>query len=164
MYLTRGMPSLRSGLGRVGLASLMVVVGVNVWTGSPLLALWVGSRAQGTGPPKMEAFGVFVLVLVAMSVALMKLLSVLGAAYDRMTGQTQTVRAHAPWLRSMRGERPQYPDEKPRLTMLERVLVAMVLVVVMLFEIWFFFFSPSPIDGRSGRSEVPPDVAVAIRR
>jgi hypothetical protein len=142
----------------------MTIVGVNVWTGSPLLALWVGSRVQGTGPPKMEAFGVFILVLVVMSVALVKLLSVLGAAYDRMTGRTQTVRAHAPWLRSMRGERPQYPGEKPRLTMLERMLVAMVLAVVILFEVWFFFFSPSPIDERSGRAGVPSDVAVALRR
>ena len=153
---------LRSGLGKVGLASLMTVVGVNVWTGSPLLALWIGSRVQGTGPPKMAAFAVFVLVLIATSVALVRLLSVLGAAYDRMTGQTQTVRAHAPWLRSMRGERPQYPGEKPTLTMLERILVAMVLVVVILFEVWFFFFSPSPIDQRSGRAALPDSPALRL--
>ena len=162
MYPTEPITGIRGGLGRVGLASAMTVVGVNVWTGSPLLALWVGSRVQGTGPPKMAAFGVFVLVLIATSVALVKLLSVLGAAYDRMTGQEPTVRSHAPWLRSMRGERPQYPGERPTLTMLERILVAMVLVVVILFEVWFFFFSPSPIDERSGRTALPAPPAAIL--
>jgi hypothetical protein len=28
--------------------------------------------------------------------------------------------------------------------------------VVALFEVWFFFFSPSPIDQRSGRSHDAP--------
>ena len=162
MYPTERLAGVRSGLGRVGLASLMTVVGVNVWTGSPLLALWVGSRVQGTGPPSMAAFGVFALVLIAMSVLLVKVLSALGNAYDRMTGQTQTVRAHAPWLRSMRGERPQYPGEKPTLTMLERLLVVMVLVVFLAFEVWFFFFSPSPIDQRSGRAALPEPPAVRL--
>jgi hypothetical protein len=150
---------LRSGVKRLGLAALIAIVSVNVWTGSPLFALWVGSRVQGTGPPKMESFAVVAVVLIAMSVALVKLLSYLGSAYDSASGQQPTVRAHTPWLRSMRGERPQYPGEAPRLTVLERTLVAMVLVVVVLFEVWFFFFSPSPIDQRTGRSEVPPVIA-----
>jgi hypothetical protein len=29
-------------------------------------------------------------------------------------------------------------------------------VVVALFEVWFFFYSPSPIDQRSGRSHAAP--------
>jgi hypothetical protein len=35
---------------------------------------------------------------------------------------------------------------------LEVVLLVSVVVVVALFEVWFFFYSPSPIDRRSGRS------------
>jgi hypothetical protein len=35
--------------------------------------------------------------------------------------------------------------------MLERILVVCVVLAVAAFEIWFFFFSTSPIDGRSGR-------------
>jgi hypothetical protein len=156
----RSSTGLRSGVKRIGLASLIAIVTVNVWTGSPLFALWVGSRVQGTsGPPKMEAFAVVAVVLIAVSVGLVKLLAALGAAYDRTSGQTATVRDHTPWLRSMRGERPQYPGEAPRLTMLERTLVGMVLAVIVLFEVWFFFFSPSPIDQRTGRSEVPPIIA-----
>src|SRR5689334_9239606 len=42
----------------------MAVAAVNVWTGSPLAALWIGSRLQGAGPPKMGPVFV-VLVLIA---------------------------------------------------------------------------------------------------
>ena len=45
-------------LKRVALVSLMAVVTVNIWTGGPLLALWIGSRVQGEGPPSMLAVGV----------------------------------------------------------------------------------------------------------
>src|SRR5918911_2969256 len=137
---SEGSGGLRSGAKRLALAALIAIVSVNVWTGSPLFAVWVGSRVQGTGPPKMQSFAVAAIVLVAMSVALVKLLAFLGSAYDRASGQTPTVRAHTPWLRSMRGERPQYPGESPRLTTLERILVGMVLAVFVLFEVWFFFF------------------------
>jgi hypothetical protein len=45
----------------------------------------------------------------------------------------------------MRAERVEYESAKVGLTPLERLLVAMVVVAVALFEVWFFFFSPSPI-------------------
>jgi hypothetical protein len=39
-----------------------------------------------------------------------------------------------------------------------------IVLVVVLFEIWFFFYSPSPIDQRSGRSHRAPLIgAVATR-
>ena len=130
---------------RLGLAAAMTVVGFNIYTGSPLLALWVGSRVQGPGPPSMEAVGVVVLVLAATSIALTFLLGRLGAIYDDMTGAAPTARQHAPWLRSMRGEREQQPGQRVQLTMLERIMVALVVIAFAAFEIWFFFFSGSPI-------------------
>ena len=130
---------------RLGLAAAMTVVGLNIYTGSPLLALWVGSRVQGSGPPSMGAVGLVVLVMGVTSVTLAFVLSRLGAAYDRLAGTAPTVRQHAPWLRSLRGEREQQPGESPQLTMLERVLVGLVVVAFAAFEIWFFFFSGSPI-------------------
>ena len=135
----------RSRLERIGLASLLTVVGLNVWTGSPLLALWVGSRVQGSGPPKMTAVFVVALVLAIVSLLLVRILAILGAAYDDLTGQAPTVRTHAPWLRSMRGERERYAEDEPRLTALERMLVVMVVAAIATFEVWFFFFSGSPI-------------------
>ncbi len=143
-----------SVLKRVGLAALMGIVGLNIWTGSPLLGLWVGSRVQGDGPPQMHAIFVVAIVIAIVSFVLAQVLARLGRLYDEAAGTSPTVRHHTPWLRSMRGERPQYGGVEPRLTALERILVVMVVVAALLFEIWFFFFSASPIDQRTGRSEV----------
>ena len=145
-------------LKRVGLAALMVVAGLNVWTGSPLLALWVGSRVQGSGPLTMTAVFVVIVVFAVTSLTMAWVLSLLGATYDRLTGQSATVAQHAPWLRSMRGERERYPGVRAHLTALERVLVTMVVIAFVAFEVWFFFFSTSPIDNRSGRGALPTAV------
>jgi hypothetical protein len=146
--------SRRGFLARCGLTAAMTIVAVNVWTGGPLAALWVGSRFQGGGPPTMGAVAVVVASLAVISIVLVKLLAFLGERHASLTGRSPTVRTHAPWLRSMRGERPQYPGDRPHITALERVLVVVVVAAVLAFEIWFFFFSTSPIDGRSGRSQI----------
>jgi hypothetical protein len=141
-------------LKRVGMVSLMSVVTMNVWTGSPLMALWIGSRASTAGLPIMAAFAVVGLSMVAISLSLVKVLGVLGAAYDQMVGRKPAVRRQLPWMRSMRGERPHEQGAEYRLTALEKVLVASVMAAVVAFEIWFFFFSGSPIDQRSGRADI----------
>lgn len=138
---------------RVGLVASMAVVSLNVWTGAPLLGLWVGSRVVGAeGQISMLAVAVVVLVIGAVALVLVRLLATLGEAHRRSLGRDVPVRQHLPWLRSMRGERPQYRgDVAPALTALEYVLVAVVVVAFVAFEGWFFFFSTSPIDQRSGR-------------
>ena len=46
---------------RFGLAALMAFLALNIWTGSPLLALWIGSRVQGENTqPSMGAFAAVV--------------------------------------------------------------------------------------------------------
>ena len=147
---------------RVGLDALMVIVALNVWTGSPLLALWIGSRVQQGGPPSMLAVGVTVVALAVLSILLLRVLTLLGSAHDRLVGAVPTVRTHAPWLRSMRGERERYAGEDPRVPMAERVAVLMVVAAFVVFEIWFFFFSSSPIDQRSGRSALPAEPAGGV--
>ena len=136
---------------RVGLVCAMSLSTINIWTGGPLFALWVGSRVQSGGPPSMAAVGVVAVVLGAVSVGLVRLLAILDAAYDRLTGRGSQVRRHVPWLRSMRGERPHEYRRARDLSPLEVILIVSVVVAVVAFEIWFFFFSGSPIDQRSGR-------------
>jgi hypothetical protein len=104
----------------------------------------------------MFAVGVAAVSLAVLSYALVKLLAWLDASYGRLTGRPSTVSRHVPWLRSMRGERPHQVRHVRELSPLEVVLVTTVVVVVALFEVWFFFYSPSPIDQRSGRSHDAP--------
>jgi hypothetical protein len=65
----------------------MAVVATNIWTGGPLLALWIGSRVQGAGPPNMAAVAVAAVSLGAVSYVLVRLLARLDDAYGRRTGR-----------------------------------------------------------------------------
>ena len=141
---------------RVALVCLMTLVTLNIWTGGPLLALWIGSRVQGPGPPSMLAAGVAAVALGVVSYVLVRLLARLDSWYARASGRPSSVRRSVPWLRSMRGERPHELKHASELSPLEVILVTTVVVVVVLFEVWFFFYSPSPIDQRSGREHQAP--------
>jgi hypothetical protein len=154
MHVVRPTRAVR--LERTALVCAMAVVTSNIWTGGPLLALWIGSRVQGEGPPDMGAVAAAAVSLGVISYALVRILAHLDAAYARLTGRRSTVSRHVPWLRSMRGERPHQQRRVRDLSPLEIVLVVSVVIVVALFEVWFFFYSPSPIDQRSGRSHDAP--------
>ena len=139
-------------LERVALQAAMVLAALNIWTGAPLLAVWVGSRVvKSSTQVTMGSVGLIVLVLFVACLALVWLLSWASATYDEITGRPQSVRRHVPWLRSMRAERVDYEREKETVTPVERILVATVAVAVILFEVWFFFFSGSPLGTTSGR-------------
>jgi hypothetical protein len=143
-------------LKRVALTCAMVIATLNIWTGSPLLALWIGSRVQGSGPPSMLAVGVVAVTLGVLTIALVKLLARIDGVYARVAGRPSSVSRHVPWLRSMRGERPHEKKHARELSPLEVIVITTVVLVVALFEIWFFFYSPSPIDQRTGRSHKAP--------
>ena len=138
---------------RIGLAALMGVLAINVWTGGPLLALWIGSRVQSHSKTSMTIEPITALVVFAalagISVALVKSLSVVSGAYDRAAGIGPARRRHDSWVSVERRK------EASALSALERILVVVVIAAALVFEVWFFFFSTSPIDGRSGRSAVP---------
>ena len=136
---------------RAALVALMSVVGLNIWTGNPLLALWVGSRVVRSGQPTMGAIALVAAMMGVVGFGLTRLLGLLGTVYDRLTGHSATVRRHVPWLRSMRDERVAYERERVGLSGLEIVLVTMVILAIALFEYWFFFLSCSSIDARCGR-------------
>lgn len=139
-------------LQRIALVATMSVTAMNVWLGAPLVGLWVGSRLTGGAAISMGALAAFVIVTLAVGLACIQLLAALGERYERVSGVKRSVHRQLPWLRSMRGERPHDPHGSgPALTALDYVLVLVVIVCMVAFEIWFFFYSSSPIDQRSGR-------------
>jgi hypothetical protein len=93
----------------------------------------------------MTAVFVVAVTMVAVSLVLLKALAAVEESYERLTGQSGRVRQHVPWLRSMRGERPHELEREHHLAPLEIVLVASVMTATAVFEVWFFFFSGSPI-------------------
>jgi len=134
---------MRAYLVRILLAGLTAVLAINLWTGAPLFAIWVGSRVQkGTGLTMSTVLVVLVVLAVCVS-ALVFALSRVEAAYKTVTGQ-ETQRRTSPWLRSMRGERPELAHQQG-LTGFEKGLAAAVVLGVVAFEAWFFFFAGSSI-------------------
>ena len=131
---------------RIGLNVVMALSAVNIWTGAPLLAVWVGSRVvESSTQVSMGSVLLVVVVLFATCLGLIYVLSWASTTYDRLTGRPQTVKRHVPWLRSMRAERVDYERERTTITALERVMVITVVLAFLAFELWFFIYSPSPI-------------------
>src|SRR3954447_18695281 len=66
---------------RVLLLAAMALVAVNIWTGAPLLALWIGSRIQGDSGLSMGAVFTVIAVMGATMYGLVRLLGALGARW-----------------------------------------------------------------------------------
>src|SRR5947209_9686451 len=80
-------PEPRRGVGsaiqRVALGIATTLVSVNLWTGGPLLALWVGSRIQSAvGRLSMAAVGATIVVLIVETFALYQALAYLNTRYN----------------------------------------------------------------------------------
>ena len=131
-------------LARVGLAAAAAFVTVNIWTGAPLLALWIGSQAAGPSGVSMAAIFLVVVVLTVLVLLLVRLLTAINERYDRLTGRQQERRV-APWMRSMRSERDEYAHARQGASAVERVVVISVTAAVLLFNVWFFFFAGSSL-------------------
>ena len=123
----------------------MVLCGVNLWTGGPVLAVWVGSRVQGSsGGASMTAIAVVAVVLIAVEVALVSALGRLTARYDELTGFRRP-RRPATWLKAQSAERDGFGGAARRISPSERVLAVVVVVGVVVFEAWFFLLSGSSL-------------------
>lgn len=133
---------------RVLLISGMALATLNIWTGGPLFALWVGSKVQGDFTTlKMGAVGAAVVTLGVVSFLLVRVIQWLDFHYSKVIGRPARTRQPAPWLRSMRDKYGDPPPEREPLSALERLLVAMVVIATVCAEVWFFFFAGSFLPG-----------------
>jgi hypothetical protein len=126
------------------LRAATVLVSINIWTGCPLFALWVGSRVPSSGLSMLAVF-VVVIVLASSVLLLTMALGWLSATYDELTGRPAAARRTSPWLRSMRGEREEFARQRQGISALERIVVLSVVAAIATFEIWFFFFAGSSL-------------------
>lgn len=78
------------------------LVAANLWVGGPLFALWVGAQTQTSGTPSMTSVVLVVVVLAAVSYALIALLRVVDRAQDRIDGTAVADGTRIPWLHGPR--------------------------------------------------------------
>jgi hypothetical protein len=133
-------------LKKIGLVTASALCSINLWTGAPLFAVWVGSKVQGNlNNVSMTAVFSVVVVLAAMVFLLAYLLTWINVKYDEVTGRPPAARHTSPWLRSMRDERAEDVQRKFGISPVERVVVVSVVAAVLVFEVWFFFFAGSSL-------------------
>jgi hypothetical protein len=128
---------------RIGLAVATALLSVNLYTGAPIFAIWVGSQVQGGTGLTMKAVGAVIGTLAVTVTIIVVLLVRVEAAYKVLSGETPQRRI-SPWLRSLRDERPELAERRP-MTGFEKALIASVVLAVVASEVWFFFFAGSSI-------------------
>ncbi len=131
-------------LKRLAMAAASAFLSINLWTGAPLLALWIGSHSSDDAVLSMRAVFVVVLVLAVLVFAMALALAWLNNTYDELVGRPQTER-RMPWLRSMRGEAEGHISARVGITLLERIVMTSVYLAVISLLAWFFFFAGSSL-------------------
>jgi hypothetical protein len=128
---------------RVALAAATAFLTVNIWTGCPLIALWVGAQTVQERRVTMTSLFVIVVVLAVLVFASAFAIAWLNASYDALIGRPHIERRPA-WMRSMRAESEGYVRRRVGITALERVVMLNVYVAVIALAAWFVFFAGNP--------------------
>jgi hypothetical protein len=133
-------------LKKIGLITASALCSINLWTGAPLFAIWVGSKVQGNlNNLSMTALFSVIVVLAGTVFGLAYLLTLINNRYDDLTGRPTAARQTSPWLRSMRDEREGDAQRKHGIGAIERVVVVCAIAGCLAFEAWFFFFAGSSL-------------------
>jgi hypothetical protein len=133
-------------LKKMGLVTASALCAINLWTGAPLFAVWIGSKVQGSlNNLSMTAVFAVIVILTVTVFALGYLLTWLNNKYDDLTGRPAVARQNSPWLRSMRDEREDAAHRKYGIGGVERIVVICAIAGVLAFEAWFFFFAGSSL-------------------
>jgi hypothetical protein len=128
---------------RLLLLALMALASVNLFTGAPIFAIWVGSRVQGdAGGLSMTAVLSVVVVMALACAGLVWALNRMGAAHDALAGRPLE-RRQTPWMKPFNAGRAD--ARQAGLRALDKILVGAVVLAGLAFEAWFFFFAGSSI-------------------
>jgi DNA primase-like protein len=132
-------------LKKIAIVAATALAGVNLWTGAPLLAVWVGSHSQGGQVLSLRGVVIVLVVLGVLAFLLASALSWLHAKYDELIGRPAALTRTSPWQRRMKGELDEHLRDRYELSAPERVLAACVILGALGFELWFFFLAGSSL-------------------
>jgi hypothetical protein len=132
-------------LERIALGVASMIVSINVCTGVPLLALWLGSRAANGNVLSWTGIITAIVSLAVLAAFSVAALSRLSARYDRVTGTPPPKRQPRPWELSMRAEPAATGRTRRQTKPVEAIVVLTVVVAFIAIEVWYFFFAGSPI-------------------
>jgi len=128
-------------LSQAGLVGLMVLGGLMLWFGNPVIWLWIGSQMSETQRASMGPYAVVALGILVSTILVAWGLVRVHNRYQEVSGHIPTVRVRLPWMRSLRGEE----DARPEVTVLDVIVVTTALLGIMAALIWFLGFAGSPL-------------------
>jgi len=134
-------------LKRTLMAAATAFLSINLWTGSPLLALWVGSEAAHQQELSMMAVFVVVLALAALTVAISVSLLWLEGRYRLLVGHPLR-EGRLTWLRAFNAQAE--PVRHVPMSLLEHIVTVVVYIAVIALVVWFLFFAGSPLPSSYG--------------
>lgn len=135
----------RLGLRKVALLVPAALLAINVWTGFPLLALWIGSQVQGGGSLAIGTVFMVVLSFAALVFAAAVGVSWLNLRYDALTGRRPQRSEEFTLAGSASGRAQQEQRRERGVNAIEKAVIASVVAAVLAFEAWFFFLAGSPL-------------------
>jgi nicotinamide riboside transporter PnuC len=132
-------------LKRALVVAASAFVALNLWTGAPLLALWLGSHLVSRIALSMSAVGVVIGVMAATVYLMTMLLLWLNGVYRRISSIPEETRHQHGWSSPLAQQ--EHPDHstRPRLTPVEWAIVISVQLAGVSFVIWFLFIAGSPL-------------------
>lgn len=129
-------------LRRALFAAATAFLSINLWTGAPLLALWVGSQAADQQTLSMTAVGVVVLVLTVLTLTMLVALLWLEGRYRRLVGHPLR-EGRLTWMRAFNAQAE--PVRQVPMSMVEHIVTVTVYVAVIALIVWFLLFAGSPL-------------------
>ena len=126
---------------QAGLVALMVLGGLMLWFGNPVIWLWIGSQMSETQRASMGPYAVVAIGILASTIAVSFALARIHRTYQEVSGRIPTVRVRLPWMRSVRGEE----DSRPEVTVLDVVVVSTAILGLMAAVFWFLVLAGSPL-------------------
>ena len=145
-------PDLRrtSASDESGWPHVAALAAVNIWTGSPLLAVWVGSRVVGDSGLSMGAVFLVIAVFGSTAIGLAWALGVDLGALRRVDRASACGAAHVA-VAALDARRARAGGAPPRRGLpVERVVITSVVAAVLAFEFWFFLFADGGIPSGTG--------------
>jgi hypothetical protein len=128
-------------LTQAGLVTVMVLGGLMLWFGNPVLWLWIGSQMSENQRASMGPYAVVAIGIIVSTILVSLGMARIHRRYQEVSGHTPTVRVRLPWMRSVRGEE----DSRPEVTVLDVVVVTTALLGLMAALVWFVALAGSPL-------------------
>ncbi len=130
---------------RVAIAATTALLTLNIWTGAPLAAMWIGSKVAAEQPLSMLGVCTVVISLAALDFGLTMALTWLNSLYREIAGLPPAAKRTI-GLRSVRGQTELAPGSHSRTGALETIVVANVYLAFAAMAVWYVFFAGAPFS------------------